>query len=147
MFISKTQIRIHYAWTDQMGLVYYGNYAQLYEIGRTEALRSLGLTYKAIEATGVIMPVTEMHIRFLRPALYDDLVTVVTTIKEMPLHSKIIFHNEIYNEKDELLNMGSVTLYFINAKTMKRTDIPEKIKGKLITYFATEPEIEPPFKQ
>jgi acyl-CoA thioester hydrolase len=64
MFISKTQIRIHYAWTDQMGLVYYGNYAQLYEIGRTEALRSLGLTYKAIEATGVIMPVTEMHIRF-----------------------------------------------------------------------------------
>jgi len=124
-----------------MGLVYYGNYAQLYEIGRTEALRSLGLTYKEIEATGVIMPVTEMHIRFLRPALYDDLVTVVTTIKEMPLHSKIIFHNEVYNEKDELLNMGSVTLYFINAKTMKRTDIPEKIKEKLITYFATEPQI------
>jgi len=123
-----------------MGLVYYGNYAQLYEIGRTEALRSLGLTYKAIEATGVIMPVTEMHIRFLRPALYDDLVTVVTTIKEMPLHSKIIFHNEIYNEKDELLNMGNVTLYFINAKTMKRTDIPEKIKGKLLRYFETEKE-------
>jgi acyl-CoA thioester hydrolase len=123
-----------------MGLVYYGNYAQLYEIGRTEALRSLGLTYKAIEATGVIMPVTEMHIRFLRPALYDDLVTVVTTIKEMPLHSKIIFHNEIYNEKDELLNMGNVTLYFINAKTMKRTDIPEKIKEKLLRYFETEKE-------
>lgn len=123
-----------------MGLVYYGNYAQLYEIGRTEALRSLGLTYKEIEATGVIMPVTEMHIRFLRPALYDDLVTVVTTIKEMPLHSKIIFHNEVYNEKDELLNMGSVTLYFINAKTMKRTDIPEKIKEKLLRYFETEKE-------
>jgi acyl-CoA thioester hydrolase len=123
-----------------MGLVYYGNYAQLYEIGRTEALRSLGLTYKAIEATGVIMPVTEMHIRFLRPALYDDLVTVVTTIKEMPLHSKIIFHNEIYNEKEELLNMGSVTLYFINSKTMKRTDIPEKIKEKLLSYFETEKE-------
>jgi len=123
-----------------MGLVYYGNYAQLYEIGRTEALRSLGLTYKGIEATGVIMPVTEMHIRFLRPALYDDLVTVITTVKEMPLHSKIIFHNEVYNEKDELLNMGSVTLYFINAKTMKRTDIPEKIKEKLLRYFETEKE-------
>jgi acyl-CoA thioester hydrolase len=65
---------------------------------------------------------------------------VVTTIKEMPLHSKIIFHNEIYNEKDELLNMGNVTLYFINAKTMKRTDIPEKIKGKLLRYFETEKE-------
>ncbi len=140
MFTSKTQIRIHYAWTDQMGLVYYGNYAQLYEIGRTEALRGLGLTYKEIEATGVIMPVTEMHIRFLRAALYDDLVTVVTTIKEMPLHSKIIFHSEIYNEKEELLNMGNVTLYFINAKTMKRTDIPEKIKAKLLRYFNTEKE-------
>jgi acyl-CoA thioester hydrolase len=140
MFTSKAQIRIHYAWTDQMGLVYYGNYAQLYEIGRTEALRGLGLTYKEIEATGVIMPVTEMHIRFLRPALYDDLVTVVTTIKEMPLHSKIIFHNEVYNEKEELLNMGSVTLYFINAKTMKRTDIPEKIKKKLLRYFETKKE-------
>jgi acyl-CoA thioester hydrolase len=135
MFTSKTKIRIHYALTDQMGLVYYGNYAQLYEIGRTEALRSLGLTYKEIEATGVIMPVTEMHIRFLRPALYDDLVTVVTMVKEMPLHSKIIFHNEIYNEKNELLNAGDVTLYFINAKTMKRTDIPQEIKEKLQKYF------------
>ncbi|HSN09723.1 MAG TPA: thioesterase family protein, partial [Hanamia sp.] len=73
MFTFKNQIRIHYAFTDQMGVVYYGNYAQLYEIGRTEALRSLGLTYKEIEATGVIMPVTEIHSRFLRPALYDDL--------------------------------------------------------------------------
>jgi acyl-CoA thioester hydrolase len=135
MFTSKTQIRIHYALTDQMGLVYYGNYAQLYEIGRTEALRSLGLTYKEIEATGIIMPVTEMHTRFLRPALYDDLLTVVTMVKEMPLHSKIIFHSEIYNEKNELLNVGDVTLYFLNAKTMKRSDMPEKIKEKLGRLF------------
>ena len=135
MFTSKTQVRIHYALTDQMGLVYYGNYAQFYEIGRTESLRSLGLTYKEIEATGVIMPVTEMHIRFLRPALYDDLLTVVTMVKEMPLHSKIVFHNEIYNEKNELLNVGDVTLYFLDAKTMKRTDMPAKIKDKLVDYF------------
>ena len=135
MFTSKTQIRIHYALTDQMGLVYYGNYAQLYEIGRTEALRSLGLTYKEIEATGIIMPVTEMHTRFLRPALYDDLLTVVTMVKEMPLHSKIIFHSEIYNEKNELLNIGDVTLYFLDAKTMKRSDMPEQIREKLVDYF------------
>lgn len=135
MFTSKTQIRIHYALTDQMGLVYYGNYAQFYEIGRTESLRSLGLTYKEIEATGIIMPVTEMHTRFLRPALYDDLLTVVTMVKEMPLHSKIVFHSEIFNEKNELLNVGEVTLYFLNAKTMKRSDMPEKIKEKLIDYF------------
>lgn len=135
MFTSKTKIRIHYALTDQMGVVYHGNYAQLYEIGRTEALRSLGLTYKEIESTGVIMPVTEIHSRFLRPALYDDLVTVVTMVKEMPLHSKIVFHNEIYNQKNELLNVGEVTLYFLDAKTKKRTDMPEKIKDKLIDYF------------
>jgi acyl-CoA thioester hydrolase len=135
MFTSKTQVRIHYALTDQMGVVYYGNYAQFYEIGRTEALRSLGLTYKEIEAAGVIMPVTEMHSRFLRPALYDDLITVVTMIKEMPLHSKIVFHNEIYNEKNELLNVGDVTLYFLDAKTRKRSFLPEKIKEKLEEYF------------
>lgn len=135
MFTHKTKIRIHYAFTDQMGIVYHGNYAQLFEIGRTEALRSLGLTYKQIEATGVIMAVTEIHTRFLRPALYDDLVTVVTIVKEMPLHSKIVFHNEIYNEQNELLTVGDVTLYFLDAKTMKRTDMPEKIKEKLERFF------------
>ncbi len=138
MFIHKTQIRIHYALTDQMGVVYYGNYAQLYEIGRTEALRSLGLTYKEIESTGVIMPVTEIHSRFLRPALYDDLLTVVTIVKEMPLHSRISFHTDIYNEKEELLNVGDVTLYFVDAETKKRTDIPEKIKEKLVEFFPSE---------
>jgi acyl-CoA thioester hydrolase len=135
MFTHKTQIRIHYALTDQMGVVYHGNYAQLYEIGRTEALRSLGLTYKEIEATGVIMPVTEIHSRFLRPALYDDLVTVVTMVKEMPLHSKIVFHNDIYNEKEELLNVGDVTLYFVDGETKKRVDIPAAIKERITGYF------------
>lgn len=135
MFTSKTQIRVHYALTDQMKVVYHGNYIQFYEIGRTEALRSLGLTYKEVEATGVIMPVTEIHSKFVRPALYDDLITVVTTVKEMPLHHKIVFHSEIYNEKDQLLNVGDVTLYFMDAKTMKRVGMPEKIKEKLSKYF------------
>jgi acyl-CoA thioester hydrolase len=130
MFTHKTQIRIHYALTDQMGVVYHGHYAQFYEIGRTEALRSLGLTYKEVEAMGVIMPVTEIHSKFLRPALYDDLITVVTTVKELPLHHKIIFHSEIYNEKNELLNAGDVTLYFMEAKTMKRCAMPERSKKK-----------------
>jgi acyl-CoA thioester hydrolase len=135
MFTSKTQIRIHYALTDQMNVVYHGNYIQFYEIGRTEALRSLGLTYKQVEATGVIMPVTEVHSKFIRPALYDDLITVVTTVKEMPLHHKIVFHSEIFNEKKQLLNVGDVTLYFMDAKTMKRVSMPEMIKEKLIKYF------------
>ncbi|MEO8854188.1 MAG: thioesterase family protein [Ginsengibacter sp.] len=135
MFTSKTQIRIHYALTDQMGFVYHGHYAQFYEIGRTEALRSLGLSYKEVEAAGVIMPVTEIHSRFIRPALYDDLITVVTTVKEIPLHHRIVFHSEIFNEKNELLNIGDVTLYFMDAKTMKRASIPEMIKEKLEQYF------------
>jgi len=135
MFTSKTQIRIHYALTDQMGFVYHGHYAQFYEIGRTEALRSLGLTYKEVESTGVIMPVTEIHSRFIRPALYDDLITVVTSVREMPLHHRIVFHSEIFNEKNELLNVGDVTLYFMDAKTMKRTSMPGMIKEKLEEYF------------
>ncbi len=135
MFTSKTQIRIHYALTDQMGVVYHGHYAQFYEIGRTEALRSLGLTYKEVEALGVIMPVTEIHSRFLRPALYDDLITVVTTVKEMPIHHKITFHSEIYNEKNELLNVGDVSLYFIDAKSMKRCEMPQQIREKLVDFF------------
>lgn len=136
MFTSKTQIRIHYALTDQMGVVYHGHYAQFYEIGRTEALRSLGFTYKEIEAGGVILVVTEIHSKFVRPALYDDLITVVTTIKELPMHHRIIFHSEIFNEKNELLNVGNVTLYFIDAKTMKRCDMPEKIREKMRVFFS-----------
>lgn len=135
MFSSKTQIRIHYALTDQMGVVYHGHYAQFYEIGRTEALRSLDLTYKEVEASGVIMMVTEIHSKFLRPALYDDLITVVTTVKELPLHHKIIFHSELFNEKDKLLNIGDVSLYFMDAKTMKRTTMPEKMRERLVKYF------------
>lgn len=135
MFTSQTQIRIHYALTDQMGLVYHGNYAQFYEIGRTEALRSLGLTYKDVEALGVIMPVTEIHSRFLRPALYDDLITVITTVKELPFQHKITFHSEIYNEKKQLLNIGDVSLYFMDAKTMKRCEMPLQIREKISEFF------------
>jgi acyl-CoA thioester hydrolase len=135
MFTFKTEIRVHYALTDQMGVVYHGHYAQFYEIGRTEALRSLGLTYKEVEATGVIMPVTEIHSRFLRPAKYDDLITVITTVKEMPLHHKIIFHSEITNEAGQLLNVGDVTLYFVDAQSMKRTQMPEEIRKRLQQFF------------
>lgn len=141
MFSSKTQIRIHYALTDQMGVVYHGHYAQFYEIGRTEALRSLGLTYKEVETAGVIMPVTEIHSKFLRPARYDDLITVVTTVREMPVHHKIIFHSEIFNEQKQLLNVGDVTLYFMEAKTMNRCKMPELIRQRLVKYF-DRPDVE-----
>ena len=135
MFTHETQIRIHYALTDQMGFVYHGHYAQFYEIGRTESLRSLGITYKSIEQSGVIMPVTEIHIKFLRPAKYDDLITIKTIVKELPAHYKIIFFGEIYNEQNELLNTGTVTLYFMKAATMQRCNMPDVIAEKVKPFF------------
>ena len=135
MFITETKIRIHYALTDQMGVVYHGHYAQFYEIGRGEAIREIGFTYKDIEAMGIIMPVVDIHSRFLRPAKYDDLITVKTTLKELPLHHKIVFHSEIYNENSELINIGDVTLYFMEAKEMKKCEIPTALKLKLEKYF------------
>jgi acyl-CoA thioester hydrolase len=135
MYTTETQIRIHYALTDQMGVVYHGHYAQFYEIGRGESIRVLGYTYKDIEAMGIIMPVVDIHSRFLRPAKYDDLITVKTTLREIPNNHKIIFNSEIYNEADELLNTGDVTLYFMEASTMKRCNMPDALREKLKGYF------------
>ena len=135
MFITETQIRMHYALTDQMGVVYYGNYAQFYEIGRTEAIRQLGYTYKDIEAMGIIMPVVEMNSKFLRPAKYDDLITVKTTLRELPTGHAINFFFEIFNDDDKLLNAGNVILYFMEAVTMKRAKMPAELEDKLKGYF------------
>ena len=126
---------MHYALTDQMGVVYYGNYAQFYEIGRTEAIRQLGYTYKDIEAMGIIMPVVEMNSKFLRPAKYDDLITVKTTLRELPTGHAINFFFEIFNEEDKLLNAGNVILYFMEAVTMKRAKMPSELEEKLKGYF------------
>ena len=135
MFATETQIRIHYALTDQMGVVYHGHYAQFYEIGRAEWLRKLNYSYKDIEAMGIIMPVVDIHSRFLRPAKYEDLITVKTVLRELPVHHKIVFHSEIYNEQGDLLNTGDVTLYFMQAKEMKRCEMPSELKKKLAGYF------------
>jgi len=135
MFSTENQIRIHYALTDQMGVVYHGHYAQFYEIGRAEWLRQLNYSYKDIEAMGIIMPVVDIHSRFLRPARYEDLITVKTILKELPVHHKIVFHHEIYNERGDLLNTGDVTLYFMQAKDMKRCEMPSLLKEKLAPYF------------
>ncbi len=137
MFITHTQIRVHYALTDQMGFVYHGNYAQFYEIGRTESIRALGFTYKDIEAMGIIMPVVDIHSRFIRPARYDDLLTVTTTLRELPCNHKIVFHSEIFNEASELLNSGIVTLFFMEARSMQKTNIPSELRAKVEKYFST----------
>ena len=118
-----------------MGVVYYGNYAQFYEIGRTETIRQLGFTYKDIEAMGIIMPVVETQSSFIRPAKYDDLITVKTIVKEMPTLHSISFFTEIYNEAKKLLNTGTTTLFFIEKVGMKKVKMPMELEEKLKIFF------------
>lgn len=135
MYESITKIRVRYAETDQMNVVYYGNYAQYFEVGRVESIRQLGYTYKDIEASGVIMPVVEMQVRYLRPATYDDLLTVKTTLRELPNDHRIEFFQDVYNEQGKLLAAGRIVLYFLESTTRKKTRIPAAMKEKLVPFF------------
>ncbi|MCK5856765.1 MAG: acyl-CoA thioesterase [Bacteroidales bacterium] len=122
--VSETQIRVRYAETDQMGFVYYGNYAAYYEVGRTEALRLLGSTYHTMEEKGVMMPVVELKVQFIKAAKYDDLLTIRTIVPNIP-DKNMVFLYEIYNEEGVLLNKGETTLVFISSKSRKRVRCPE----------------------
>jgi acyl-CoA thioester hydrolase len=135
MFISETQIRVRYAETDQMGVVYHGNYFAYFESARAESIRELGFTYVDMEKMGVIMPVVDVHCKYLRPARYDDLLTIKTILKELPVHHKIEFHHEVYNEQKELLAVGKITLYFVEAGTMKRAVMPLQLMEKVQPFF------------
>ncbi len=122
--ISETKLRVRYAETDQMGFVYYGNYAQYYEVARADAMRQLGMTYREMEEKGVVMPIVTMTVKYIRPARYDDLLTVKTTIKEIP-SSRMHFFYEIYNEKGILLNQGETVLAFIKPETGRPCPAPD----------------------
>ena len=135
MFTTETQVRVRYAETDQMGVVYHSNYFPYFETARAESIRQLGYTYADMEKMGVIMPVVDVHCRYLRPAKYDDLLTIKTILKELPVHHKVEFHHEVFNEKDELLASGKITLYFMEANGMKRTTMPAALLEKLQPYF------------
>jgi acyl-CoA thioester hydrolase len=138
MFIATTQIRVRYGETDQMGYLYYGNYALYYEVGRAEAIRQLGFTYRELEEMGIMMPVAELHSHYYRPALYDDLVTVKTILKELPEGPKIQFHSELYNEAGMLLNKGVTTLVFYDPKEKTRTNMPKQLYTRLSPFFKKE---------
>lgn len=138
MYSTTIDIRVRYGETDQMGYLYYGNYALYYEVGRTDAIRQLGFTYRQLEEQGVMLPVAEMNVKFLRPAYYDDVITVKTTLRELSTNHKITFHSELFNEKGELLNVGTVTLVFVDAKEKKRVNMPEALRERLAPYFTEE---------
>jgi acyl-CoA thioester hydrolase len=135
MFTHHVQIRVTYADTDQMGYVYYGNYARYYEIGRVEALRSLGFSYKEMEASGIMMPVYENASRYLQPALYDDLLTVKVLVGQPP-SARMVFQYEIYNEGGTLLHTGVTTLVFLNRQTNKPCRAPGALLERLKPFFA-----------
>jgi acyl-CoA thioester hydrolase len=135
MFITETQIRVRYAETDQMGVVYHSNYFLYFETARAESIRQFGFTYAEMEKSGTLMPVTDVHCKYLRPAKYDDMITVKTTVKELPVHHKIEFHHEVFNEKNELLVVAKIILYFIDAQSMKRTTAPAQLLKKMESFF------------
>lgn len=136
MFSTEFQVRVRYAETDQMGVVYHSNYFLYFESARAESIRKLGFTYADMEKMGVIMPVVDVHCRYMQPALYDDLLTIKTNLKELPIHHKIEFHHEVFNEKNDLLAVGKLILYFMEAGSMKRTTMPEALMEKLQPYFS-----------
>ena len=119
-----------------MNRVYHGNYAQYFEQGRTESIRQLGFTYKEMEAMDIIMPIVEINCKFMRPAHYDDLLTIKIILKEIPVDHRIEFHHEVYNEKRKLLTLGNVVLFFINSKTGKKTRMPADLMAALLLVFS-----------
>jgi acyl-CoA thioester hydrolase len=135
MYTASTQIRVRYGETDQMGYLYYGFYALYYEVGRAEAIRDLGYTYRELEEIGIMMPVVELNSQYFRPALYDDLITVKTLLKQMPEGPKIQFHSELYNEQEVLLNKGVTTLVFYDAKEKKKVNMPGMLRERLEPFF------------
>ena len=134
MYISETSIRVRYGETDQMGFVYYGHYAMYYEVARVESLRQLGLTYREIEEMGVLMPVLENLSRYLAPARYDDLLRIVTTLREKP-GVKIKFEYDIYNSQNALIHKGETILVFINRATNRPCRQPPAMEKVLERFF------------
>lgn len=130
MFEDITKYRVVYADTDQMGVVYHGNYARFFEIGRTELFRKIGLAYKEVEEKGIIMPVVAMDIKYYTPARYDDILTIKTRIEKMPT-SRIVLLHDIYNRSKQLLVKGSVALCFVDREKRKPIKAPQLLLEKL----------------
>jgi acyl-CoA thioester hydrolase len=134
MFVNTTKIRVRYGETDQMGYMYYGNYAEFYEVGRVDMLRSLGLTYRGMEEFGVMMPVLELKCRYIKPALYDEEITVKVIMEKMP-GVRIHFKYELFNEQNELINIGETLLVFVDMKTKRPCMAPQYFLDKMRPLF------------
>ncbi len=134
MLHHEINIRVRYGETDQMGYVYYGNYAQYFEMGRVEWLRNLGISYKRMEELGIMLPVLNLNINYLKPAKYDDLLTLKTTLLKKP-SVRIEFDFELFNEDNVLLTKGFTSLVFIDIAKNKPTKAPDYILEKINPFF------------
>ena len=134
MISHSHRIRVRYAECDRMGFVHHSVFALYFEEARTEALRELGVVYKDLEDSGVIMPLRNMHFDFKKPARYDDHLRVETRIPEMP-QVRCPLNYEIYNQLDELICSGSTELIFVDKNTLRPRGIPEEIKNKFQKHF------------
>ena len=122
-----SEVRVRYSETDQMGVVYHGNYLPYFEIGRVEWLRNQGISYKSMEQRGVALPIVSLTLNYRKSARYDDILTVKTTFKSQT-SVKIEFDCEIRNEQNELLTTAGFVLVFVDMKTGRATAAPEYIK-------------------
>lgn len=134
MVKNRTTLRVRYAETDQMGYVYYGNYAAFCEVGRVELMRQLGTSYRQIEESGLLLPVRDYATRYFKPALYDELITIETRIEEIPT-AKIRFLYAIFNEKEELLNTAETTLVFVSKETNRPVAAPKSLRDAITPFF------------
>lgn len=134
MVKSTTKVRVRYAETDRMGFVYYGNYSIYFEIARVEMLRELGISYKALEDSGISLPVLEFRIKYLKPAYYDELLTVQTVMPELP-SARIKFTYETKNADGVLLNVAETTLAFVQSATLRPCLPPDAVLEKIKPYF------------
>lgn len=134
MFVHETIIRVRYADTDQMGYMYYGNYATFFEVARTEMLRSLGMTYKSMETDGIMMPVLEMKSKYFKPARYDENIRIKVTIEQKP-GVRIIFNYDLYNENNEHIHQAETTLVFVDIEKNKPCMAPQSFMKKISAFF------------
>lgn len=130
MRTNEISFRIRYSETDQMGVVYHGNYAQYLELARVEWLRSLGISYKGMEESGIMLPVINLSINYLKPALYDDLITVKVFLNKKPV-VRIEFDYEITNEAGDLLATANTVLVFMDMKRNRPRKCPQILLDKL----------------
>lgn len=135
MIKSETKLRVRYGETDQMGYAYYGVYAQYYEVARVDTMRLLGFSYRSMEENGILMPVIDYSITYKKPAYYDDEITIISKINNLPAGFRIVFDYESYNSNNELLNSGKTTLVFIEKHTKKMCKLPEWFVNAMRPFF------------